>query len=58
MWEPCKICGGKGFVKYSVETNGESVDGYARCSCKRGDRYSGFPTMEQVGLFYPPLGAV
>lgn len=50
---PCKICGGRGFVRYSkiLQETGYEYDYACRCNCNNGDYYSKkIPTFEELGI--------
>lgn len=52
-YTPCKICGGKGVVRYSkiLQETGYEYDYACRCNCKNADYYNKkIPTFEELGI--------
>lgn len=52
-YTPCKVCGGKGLVKYSkiFQEIGYEYDYVCRCNCKNAEYYSKkIPTFEELGI--------
>ena len=53
QYEPCKICGGRGIVKYFkvLKENGYKYEFACRCICKNGENYNKkIQTYEELGI--------